>query len=113
MTKSYLETAELSVFPDPTCWTILKPLHLIIGEWTHCIINVTPTRVESWINGELCTYKRREYTSYAYDPDEPVVIGNNFDAGDGSNNHFNGVLDELRIYNRPLSAEEIRTLFLE
>ena len=113
MTKSYLETPELSVFPDPTCWTIINPLHLIIGEWAQCVINVTPTAVESWINGSLCTYKRREYNSYSSAPNEPVQIGNNYDMGDGSNNHFNGILDELRVYNRALTTEEIKTLFLE
>lgn len=113
MTKSYLEPVELLVYPNPSLWTITNPTRLITGEWTHCVVNVTPTTVETWINGKLCTKKSREYTSYFNSNTEPVLIGNNYDIGDGSNNHFNGSLDELRIYNRGLTNYEIKTLFKE
>jgi hypothetical protein len=41
------------------------------------------------------------------------VVSYSMKSGDGSNNHFNGMPDELRIYNRGLSNDEIRTLFKE
>jgi hypothetical protein len=86
---------------------------LIAGEWTHCLVNLTPTAIETWINGKLCTKKTREYSSYSTSNTEPVFIGNNYDIGEGTNNHFNGILDELRVYNRGLSKKEIMTLFKE
>ena len=113
MTKSYLEPVELLVYPNPSLWTITNPTRLIKEEWTHCVVNVTQTAIETWINGKLCTKKSREYTSYFNSNTEPVLIGNNYDCGDGSNNHFNGSLDELRIYNRVLTNDEIKTLFKE
>ena len=113
MTKSFLEPGELTVYPNPLLWTITNPTRLILGEWIHCVVNVTPTSIETWINGKFCTKKQREYTSYFNSYTEPVLIGNCYDSGDGSNNHFNGILDELRIYNRGLSTSEIRTLFKE
>jgi hypothetical protein len=110
--KSYLEPAELSVFPsDPSLWTILNPKRIVIGTWTHCVVNVTGTTIEVWLNGVLCTKKQREYGIYFDSPDEPVYIGNNLALGGGTNNHFNGVLDELRIYNRGLTRDEIQILF--
>ncbi len=113
-TKSYLEPGELTVYPtDPSYWTISNPQRLVIGTWTHCIVNVTATSIEIWFNGVLCTKKQREYTSYFDSPDEPVYIGNNLASGDGTNNHFNGIIDELRIYSRGLSSEDIKTLFKE
>ena len=113
-TKSYLEPAELLVYPtDPIFWTISNPQRLEIGTWTHCVVNLTPTSIEIWFNGVFCTKKQREYTSYYDSPDEPVYIGNNLASGDGTNNHFNGIIDELRIYFRGLTAEEIKTLFKE
>ena len=57
----------------------------------------------------LPTKKSREYHLYYNSDTEPVLIGNNYDSGDGSNNHFNGMLDELRIYNRGLTPTEIVT----
>jgi hypothetical protein len=110
--KSYLEPGELSVFPsDPSLWTIINPERIRLGTWTHCVINVTATTVEAWINGTLCTKKQREYLTYFDSPDEPVYIGNILAGGAGSNNHFNGVIDELRIYNRELTKKEIQILF--
>jgi hypothetical protein len=110
--KSYMEPGELTVFPNPSLWTISNPMRLILDAWTHCIINVNSSSVEIWINGELCTKKLREYSTY-YNSDEPVYIGNNNSGGQGTNNHFNGILDELRIYNRGLTTDEIKTLFRE
>jgi len=110
--KSYLEPGELTVFPsDPSLWTILNPKKLVIGSWTHCVVNVTETALEVWINGVLCTKKQREHSTYFESPDEPVYIGNNLALGGGTNNHFNGVLDELRVYNRGLTSDEIQILF--
>jgi hypothetical protein len=110
--KSYMETAELSDYPsDPSLWTILNPRRLEIGAWTHCVINVTATTIEAWINGVLCTKKQREYDTYFDSQNEPVYIGNNLAIGSGSNNHFNGIIDELRVYNRGLTRDEIQILF--
>jgi hypothetical protein len=112
--KSYLETAELSAFPsDSTLWTIINPVRLKIGTWTHCVINVTSSTIESWVNGVLCTKKQREYYTYFDSPDESVYLGNSLALGEGSNNHFNGIIDELRIYNRELTPKEINILFKE
>ena len=113
MTKSYLEPGELLVYPNTFLWTITNPQRLVVGEWTHCVVNITQTAIETWINGKFCTAKTREYSSYYNSDYEPVLIGNNYDIGDGSNNHFNGTLDELRIYNRVLTNDEIKTLFKE
>ncbi len=111
MTKSYLEPIDLEVFPNPDLWTITNPKRLVINEWTHCIVNLTPSSVEIWLNGKLCTKKTREYLTYADSDNELVYIGNNNDGGDGTNNHFNGILDELRIYDRELTPEEIKILY--
>ena len=74
------------------------------------MVNVTQSAIETWINREILpTKKSREYHLYYNSDTEPVLIGNNYDSGDGSNNHFNGMLDELRIYNRGLTPTEIVT----
>jgi hypothetical protein len=113
-TKSYLEPAELSIYPsDPSLWTISNPKRIVPGTWTHCVVNMTSTTLEVWLDGILCTKKVREYAYYFDTPYEPVYIGNNFAIGEGQNNHYNGILDEMRVYNRGLTEEEIKTLFKE
>jgi hypothetical protein len=113
LVKSYMDTDELTVFGNPALWSIVSPKRLTTETWTHCVINVTSTSIEAWINGVLCVSKLREYSTYFDDYTEPVLIGNNYAIGEGSNNHFNGILDELRIYNRGLTVDEIRTIFKE
>jgi hypothetical protein len=108
-----MDQEELTIFPNPALWTISNPMRLTTETWTHCVINVTGTTIETWINGILCVKKLREYSTYFDVLSEPVLIGNNYAIGEGSNNHFNGILDELRIYNRGLTNDEIRTLFKE
>ena len=110
--KSYFVESELSVYPsDPSLWTIIKATKLEPGKWTHCVINVTPTTLEAWLDGVLCVKKEREHNIYFDSPTEPICIGNTLNAGDGSNNHYNGVLDEFRIYDRGLTEKEIQTLY--
>jgi len=109
--KSYFEPAELLAFPsNPSLWTISDPKRIETGVWTHCVINVTEKNLEVWLNGSLCVSKQREYSSYYDNSYESVYIGNNPAMGGGINNHFNGVIDELRIYNRELTHEEINKL---
>jgi len=112
MTKSYLTVEELSVYPNVNLWTITNPTRLTLSTWTHCIVNMTNTSLEIYLDGVLCTKKTREYSSYN-NTLESTFIGNNLWGGDGTNNHFHGMLDELRVYNRSLSAEEIKTLYTE
>lgn len=112
LVKSYIEPSEIAFYSNPSLWTISNPMRLTKDIWTHCIINVTECSIETWLNGEFCTKKRREYNEY-FTSDEPVYIGNNVSSGEGSNNHFNGILDELRIYNRGLTNDEIKALFKE
>jgi hypothetical protein len=38
--------------------------------------------------------------------DSPVTIGG------GGNNYFNGKIDDVRIYNRVLSASEVKSLYI-
>jgi hypothetical protein len=110
--KSFMELSELSVFPtDPSFWSILNPVRLEKGAWTHCVVNLTSDTLEIWINGALCTRKQREYDTYFSSPSEPLFIGNCPALGAGSNNHFNGFLDELRIYDRGLTNDEIHVLY--
>jgi hypothetical protein len=110
--KSYFVESELLLYPsDPSLWTLIKPTKLQTGKWTHCVINVTPTTIEAWLDGVMCVKKEREHNIYFDSPTEPIYIGSTGNAGDGPNNHYNGVLDELRIYDRGLTQKEIQTLY--
>jgi hypothetical protein len=106
---SKAEIAGLSFDPNLYKEGDLTPLKL--NTWTHCVVNCTNTAIEIWIDGKLACSKEREHGRYFDSFAEPIIIGNILYGGEGKNNHFNGALDELRIYNRPLSEEEITNLY--
>jgi len=111
--ESNLSTSDLSIYPDPSLWTIVSPQALTLNTWTHCVVNLTSTYLEIYINGSLCVKKLREHTYYANGSETPTLIGSCLNGGDGANNHFHGALDELRVYNRSFTDDEIKALFLE
>jgi len=98
---------------DSDKFDLVNPMALPLNMWVHCIINVTETEVQAWIDGELTVKKEREYSTYFNSDNEPTYIGNNLLGGGGSNNHFYGSLDELRVYNRSLTEDEIQSLYHE
>lgn len=107
--KSYLDESDLPA--DLSLWTLNSPKMLTVNQWEHCVVNLTPSHVEIWINGTLCTKRTRSYNTYQNNSDVPTCIGTCLWCGEGENNHFHGVIDELRVYNRSLTQEEISTLY--
>lgn len=101
---------------DSSLFTLHEPMALPLNVWTHCVINTSDSEIEVWINGILTVSKIREYESYNdisqyFLTDVPSYIGNCPTAGSGNNNHFHGAIDEMRIYDRPLTEEEITLIY--
>ncbi|MCD6482789.1 MAG: DUF2341 domain-containing protein [Candidatus Aenigmarchaeota archaeon] len=78
----------------------------IIGKWVHLVAVYDGAEQAIWING-----KKVAYVTWSGD------IGlntKNLEVGDKyGSNYFNGVIDEIAIYNRGLSENEIKTLFYD
>ncbi len=69
--------------------------------WTHIAGVANGTHIMIYVNGELSAMKvNAESVDYSY----PVEIGRN---GVYEGSFFNGIIDEVRIYNRALTAQEI------
>ena len=109
---SDLKTEDLQNLPNAQTWSLINPTALTLLSWTHVVANCTETEIAIWMNGVLTCKKTREYSTYYNSDYEPTYIGNIAWGGQGSNNHLNGTLDELRIYNRGLSEAEIQYLYL-
>ena len=61
-----------------------------------------------YVNGELRNTQNRIGNRYDINTGEPIDIGSN---SQGSQNFFRGVLDEIRIYNKALTDEQVATLY--
>ena len=83
--------------------------HVLLNRWQHVVAQVDSGLHRYWINGKLTT---------VYPLDDPlpgradtasVRVGNSHDnlPAVAPDRHFRGLIDELRIYNRALSHDEI------
>jgi Concanavalin A-like lectin/glucanases superfamily len=76
-----------------------------INVWTHLAITWDGASKKLWMNGRVVGESEA-----AFELDQgPVIIGGDFDIGE-FRFPFDGLIDEVRIYDRPLAPEEIAQL---
>jgi hypothetical protein len=80
---------------------------LPIGEWTHVVLTFNGTAAQFYTNGNRTGTSSTSGFSFGSKTDAAMVFG--ACQGDGGN-PFNGALDDIRIYNRPLAGFEVSYL---
>ena len=76
------------------------------GEWTHLVGTYDRQKMRLYRNGKAMT-GRENIKDYSEDIDS--VPGSPFCIGKNRKQYFNGLIDEVRVYNRALSEAEIQT----
>ena len=76
------------------------------GNWHHVAVAIDDNTINFFIDGVLREVKG--YNHYAPNPNTLATIGNRYMTRGDKIQYFNGILDEVRIYNKALSAEEIK-----
>lgn len=79
-----------------------------VGTWVHAVITYDGTNVRFYINGKLDSTTNIGAISFDACPACKVSMGQD---PPGSNEFFNGKIDDVRIYSRALSATEIASMF--
>ncbi|MEO0705021.1 MAG: NF038122 family metalloprotease [Cyanobacteria bacterium J06649_5] len=77
---------------------------LTINQWHHVAVTYDGNNVQFYIDGQLDSSTAASITLGT--SNEELVIGADLAGG----SHFNGDLDDVRVYNRALSAEELAQL---
>lgn len=100
---------------NPPGTSVASPLPLFNDKiWHHVIFQRTFTQLELWVDGQLVAQlpdtQFRDVSS-----EEPLIIGAQNPWPVGGNfpfihNHYAGSLDEIRLYNRSLSKDDILTV---
>ncbi len=83
--------------------------HILLNRWQHVVGQVDNGIHRYWINGKLTAEFPIEATLPGLADTASVRVGNSHDAKPASapDRHFQGLIDELRIWNRALSEDEI------
>ena len=79
--------------------------------WHHVVVNSTLDTLQIWVDGQLKNETIKSGEPYVTNSSIPTYIGDTGRAGDGSDKHFTGELDDFRVYNKALSIEEIKNIY--
>ncbi len=81
---------------------------LVTGTWYHLVGQFVPnTSVQVWLDGVLSNEKTTSIPATMYNPVNDLHFGTRPSGGQ----NLNGILDDIRIYNRNLSQVEIKTVY--
>jgi hypothetical protein len=76
--------------------------------WYHLVITFSSGAMKYYVNGVLVNSQTISISQINSCPNGQFILG---DWWTGGHVYFNGKMDELRIYNRAISAEEVKYLF--
>jgi chitodextrinase len=82
---------------------VIAPLPLATNTWTHLAVTYDGAKLKLYVNGLLVT--NSPVTSTITTSTNPLFIGGDQTMGQ----YFHGRIDEVRVYNRALSAGEVQT----
>lgn len=76
--------------------------HLVLNRWQHVAASFDGERMSLWINGRMVGSRRSEVDDYK--TGGTFAIGS---PGDAGSPQFKGLVDNVRVYNRPLTEQTI------
>jgi hypothetical protein len=96
-------TGRIVAFLGCEVWQRVSNSSVPLNAWTHVAVTYDGSRIRHYLNGAL-DRTTAVTCSVTNTNSRPIRIG----ANGAGNEVFNGRLDDVRIYNRPLSATEIQ-----
>jgi hypothetical protein len=92
-------------------WYTSKDKTFTKGQWIHYLITADGTNIKEYKNGNLYSVGKRNLSCSSGNGTGPLVFG----LGGGWNqmDYFNGMMDDIRMYNCALNSVEIQSLYHE
>ena len=78
------------------------------GQWLHCVVTVDDTLSRMYVNGVLCSESIGDPANFSNANAQDMTIGV---MNAGSWYPFNGKIDDVFLYNRALTPEEVQMLY--
>ncbi len=98
-----MQSLELRYHWNNQQWWWSSGLFLTPNQWNHIALVVTPSAATLYLNGIAAV---NNVPCVVAGFNSPLMIG--VDGSNGTSRNFNGIIDEVCIYNRSLSQNEIR-----
>jgi hypothetical protein len=110
-----LDQDQLTINGDNLGWAWAIPQTLSsIQQWGHVAVTVDNGNARVYVDGRAVTMRDRLRPNGNIEPgfrnDAPIVIGGRMLDGNNIEELFQGAIDDLRVYDRALSPNEIRNL---
>ena len=80
----------------------------LLNQWTHIVASITYSNFTIWINGQQVISDTTSNTGWNTTDNLPLLIGKDIP---GSIEYANGKIDDIAIYNRTLTDNEIKQLY--
>ena len=108
------DVSSTGFFGPPNSTRVFSAVGVPLNTWTHtaCVFNAADSSVTLYINGQPAG-AAGVFTSPITDPfdnDRPILIGAG-DLGGFHRNFFDGLIDEVELFNRALTGTEIDSIF--
>lgn len=101
----FMANGSLTIYNSSSWITLCGAGSVVTGTWQHVVFRYDGSVMTGFVNGDSCGSVAFTYPdNAAYD----VSIGSWYSPN--TNYDFNGVMDDIRIYNRPLSDIEVSAL---
>jgi hypothetical protein len=81
---------------------------MVLNDWYHLVIIFSPNAITYYVNGEYDNSSEITYSAYINSDSLRIGVDS-----DGGWEYFSGSIDDIRIYDRVLSDEEIQELYHE
>jgi hypothetical protein len=109
--KSGIWSASVTVAEEKTKYRFLKGPPIQPELWTHLAMTYDGTTITLYVNGARVSQVTVNDGPITYSENRDLVVGANINMGTKIVDSFKGAVDELRLYERALSADEIAELF--
>ncbi|MHC4456605.1 MAG: LamG-like jellyroll fold domain-containing protein, partial [Planctomycetota bacterium] len=109
----YIYHGELALLSSDSCNWANRGTNsdIATNQWQHIVVTYDGSKIRYYIGGFLRDTKNSD--GLGSTNNDNLKLGGQTVSGWPDTRYFNGVMDDVRIYDRALSAEEIQQLYLE
>lgn len=96
-----------------TEWLRIQKSNISDNQWHHIVYTVQEgLSVFYFDSDEMARTSEPGVAQHLWQPGSPLAMGGFAENGCSENNNFAGQIDEIRVYNRALTPNEVKSLFL-